>query len=172
MVFHNKSHLVPCTTVKPTKSMTRPVLTQSIFFFVLHDVYCRLVRLRSARESVPLVRAVPGRYPWRPRRHLFTGFDTRLLIAQLVLLGTPVAILSFLRRRRVVAVPRPLSNASAALGRAFAPRAPSAPAGLLHGGRRDCKNNRTIIDTVRCARTTVSSNAITRRSVPGQGGFE
>jgi len=113
----------------------------------LHDVYCRLVRLRSAREPVPLVRAISSRYPRGPRRHLFTAFDTRLLVAQLVLFGTSVAILSLLRGR-TVAVPRPLSNASAALGRTFAPRAPSAPAGLLHGGWRDCKRTVRFIDTV------------------------
>lgn len=115
--------------------MTRPVLAQPVFLFVLHDAYRRRVRLHAAREPVPLVRTVTGRDPRRPRRGLFSGLRARFLTAHLVLLGTADAVLALLRRR-VVAVPRPLPHAATALGRAFAPRAPSAPAGFFDVGRR------------------------------------
>ena len=115
--------------------MTRPVLTQPVFLFVLHDANRRRVRLHAAREPEPLVCTVAGRNPRCPRRSLFGGLRARFLIAYLVFLGTPDAVLALLRRW-VVAVPRPLPHATAALGRAFAPRAPSAPAGFFDVGRR------------------------------------
>lgn len=84
--------------------MTRPILAQPVFLFVLHDVYRRRVRLHATREPVSLVSTVAGRHPRCPGRRLFNGLRARFLIAYLVLLGTPDAILALLRRR-VVAVP-------------------------------------------------------------------
>lgn len=132
--------LIPASILKkPTKSVARPVLAQPIFFFVLRDVYRRLVWLHPAREPVPLVGTISSRHPRRPRRHLFTALDrARLLVAQLVLVGAPVAVLT-LQRERVVAVPRPLPETSAAFGRALAPSAPRAPARFFYDGWWNCK---------------------------------
>lgn len=116
--------------------MTRSILAKSALLLVLHNAQRRNVWLRPAREPVPFMGAIAGRHPRRPRRYLFYAIRARSLVAQLVLFGTSDAVLSFLRRR-VVAVPRPLPNASTALGRALSPRAPGAPTRLFYDRRRN-----------------------------------
>lgn len=143
ILYLNQSKYISNWALQPfiwelTQSVTWSILAQPVLLFVLHDTHRRLFGQRPAREPVSLVGAVASRYPRRPGRHFLNGFHARFLITQFVLFRTPEAVLSFLRRRSV-ALPRPLPEASAAFCRTPAPRAPGSPAGLFHRWRRNCK---------------------------------